>query len=183
MALTHRVKKSASGRRGPRMASASQVLKNYLAKAGEGSRGGHVIGHTKSGRPIYETTGSGRSSSFHEDSKGYTRNDHRDAAALHRKRARPGEDGQLRRDTASRHEAVVDAMKERRVNGYLKGEDKEHEREAAHHASRARDHFEAAKRAPKGSLEWKLQTEQAHKHTDTAKAHRSIAQSLKVGED
>ena len=27
-----------------------------LLKAGEGSRGGHVVGHTKSGDPIYEST-------------------------------------------------------------------------------------------------------------------------------
>lgn len=46
-----------------------------MSKAGgEGSRGGHVIGHTKSGKPIYADGGS---------SGGYTKEDHSDAASAH----------------------------------------------------------------------------------------------------
>ena len=50
----------------------SQVMKSG---SGEGSRGGKVIGHTQSGKPIYETTGR-----WHGD---YTKQDHKDAIALH----------------------------------------------------------------------------------------------------
>lgn len=45
----------------------------------EGSRGGHVIGHTKSGKPIHASaahTGAG--------SANYTHADHKDAAAAHK---------------------------------------------------------------------------------------------------
>lgn len=46
-----------------------------ISKAGEGSRGGHIIGHTKSGKPIYENGGLTES---------YGLWDHVDAVAYHR---------------------------------------------------------------------------------------------------
>lgn len=46
-----------------------------LTKGGEGSRGGRVIGHTKSGQPIYA------GGNNHED---YSKQDHEDAAKAHR---------------------------------------------------------------------------------------------------
>lgn len=42
---------------------------------GEGSRGGKVIGHTKSGKPIYDTH-------YHESHKNFNAQDHRDAEKL-----------------------------------------------------------------------------------------------------
>ncbi len=54
-------------------------LDNLLEKAGktgEGSRGGHVIGHTRAGKPIY-------SSFEHEGHKEFTPEDHHDASRLH----------------------------------------------------------------------------------------------------
>lgn len=51
-------------------------LAEAIEKA-EGSRGGKVIGHTKSGKAIYET---------HGGSEGYTSQDHKDAADTHEKR-------------------------------------------------------------------------------------------------
>lgn len=47
----------------------------------EGSRGGKVIGHTKSGKPIYE-------SHSHEAHKNFSKDDHSDAVAHHMKEAR-----------------------------------------------------------------------------------------------
>lgn len=49
-----------------------------LLKAGEGSRGGKVIGHTQSGKPVYEHS-SGRKNDK------WDAQDHADAAAVHRK--------------------------------------------------------------------------------------------------
>lgn len=51
---------------------------NQLEKGGEGSRGGKIIGHTKSGKPIYDTF----SHSAHKD---FTHQDHYDAQNLHKK--------------------------------------------------------------------------------------------------
>ncbi len=45
---------------------------------GEGSRGGKVIGHTKSGKPIYD-------SHDHSSHKNFTKQDHKDAADIHHK--------------------------------------------------------------------------------------------------
>lgn len=46
------------------------------AKTGEGSRGGHVIGHTKSGKPVYAAKNA-------HDYKDFTAQDHRDASMFH----------------------------------------------------------------------------------------------------
>jgi len=48
---------------------------NIISKGGEGSKGGKVIGHTKSGKPIYDTH-------YHETHKHFTQEDHEDAAKL-----------------------------------------------------------------------------------------------------
>lgn len=48
------------------------------AKTGEGSRGGKVIGHTRSGKPIY-------SNANHADHKDFTKRDHEDAIFAHKK--------------------------------------------------------------------------------------------------
>jgi hypothetical protein len=52
------------------------------AKTGEGSRGGKIIGHTKSGKPIYESQ-----STSHKSYKDFTSKDHIDAAMRHQKEA------------------------------------------------------------------------------------------------
>jgi hypothetical protein len=51
-----------------------------LEKGGEGSKGGKVIGHTKSGKPIYDNS----NNTAHHD---FTREDHEDAKNLHDKLA------------------------------------------------------------------------------------------------
>lgn len=52
-------------------------MRYVIAKSsGEGSRGGKVIGHTRSGKPIYATYG-------HSGHKDFTAEDHADAAAVH----------------------------------------------------------------------------------------------------
>ena len=51
-----------------------------IIKGGEGSKGGKVIGHTNSGKPIYE----GKNGQ-HEDYKNYSEQDHWDAADIHDK--------------------------------------------------------------------------------------------------
>lgn len=56
--------------------------KDIIEKGGEGSRGGKVIGHTKSGKPIYQN------SHYESSQKGFTANDHKDALDLHKKEKR-----------------------------------------------------------------------------------------------
>lgn len=48
----------------------------YLLQKAEGSRGGKVIGHTKSGKPIYDTFG-------HEGHKHFTLTEHKEAVSAH----------------------------------------------------------------------------------------------------
>ncbi len=49
------------------------------ASKGEGSKGGHIIGHTKSGKPVYGIIPNGD----HKQYKDFTSQDHKDAANLH----------------------------------------------------------------------------------------------------
>lgn len=60
---------------------AVEQLENLIEKAskkGEGSKGGHIIGHTKSGKPVYKAKSAG-----HKDHKDFSGQDHLDAAHLH----------------------------------------------------------------------------------------------------
>lgn len=59
-----------------------------IEKGGEGSRGGKVIGHTKSGKPVYkgklvkDEFGKYKSSEVQDD-RDYTPEDHQDASRIH----------------------------------------------------------------------------------------------------
>ncbi len=55
------------------------------AGGGPGSRGGRVIGKTKSGKPIYDTH-------KHPGHKGMSQKEHNEAGELHKKLARESED-------------------------------------------------------------------------------------------
>lgn len=54
-----------------------------LEKGGEGSRGGKVIGHTRSGKAIYQNNSD-------KNSKHFTKEDHKDASAIHHKHLSSG---------------------------------------------------------------------------------------------
>jgi hypothetical protein len=55
-----------------------------LEKGGEGSKGGQVIGHTKSGKAIYKNPFMGGNVKSREKHAGWTKEDHNDAANAHR---------------------------------------------------------------------------------------------------
>ena len=87
-----------------------------LRKAGEGSRGGKIIGHTKSGKPVYagahplSATYGGFSASDHEDAA-RAHNDHADEARwdIRYQRTTPSQGGaeiRLHRDFADGHESA-----------------------------------------------------------------------------
>jgi hypothetical protein len=79
---------------------------NDLIKAGEGSKGGHVVGHDQNGKPVYEkhnqkgqwnhkigTTQSGKGvygnrDANHDDYKDFTPADHEDAFNIHSQEAK-----------------------------------------------------------------------------------------------
>lgn len=49
------------------------------ASKGEGSKGGHVIGHTKSGKPVYK----GKDQASSKEYKDFSAQDHKDASKIH----------------------------------------------------------------------------------------------------
>lgn len=58
-------------------------VEDSIEKGGEGSRGGKVIGHTKSGKPVYEH----RNPNYHSGFEDFTKQDHQDAAKHHKNHA------------------------------------------------------------------------------------------------
>lgn len=58
----------------------NKAEENDIEKGGEGARGGKVVGHTKSGKAIYESTSRAHSNKQHAD---FTEQDHQDAATQH----------------------------------------------------------------------------------------------------
>lgn len=84
-------------------------------KGGEGSKGGKVIGHTKSGKPIYDTFS-------HSSHASFTKQDHRDASALHQK---------LTMDHIDKHNKAEAASDERKA--HLKASSHHSDQEEAHH--------------------------------------------------
>lgn len=76
--------------KGVREAQRAHLMKSYtnwgndIEKGGEGSRGGKIIGHTKSGKPIYESVG-GSVKKFNKDHSHFSSEDHRESADLHKK--------------------------------------------------------------------------------------------------
>lgn len=71
-----------------------KILKSYngtddMLKKSEGSRGGKVIGHTKSGKPVYED----HKRSDHSDYENFNAKDHKEASQLHYDIARKLQDG------------------------------------------------------------------------------------------
>ena len=57
-----------------------------VRKGGEGSRGGHIIGHTASGKPVYAGKHDSHAN-FKKKHANYTRQDHHDAAMIHSRAA------------------------------------------------------------------------------------------------
>ena len=53
---------------------------DILEKGGEGSKGGKIIGHTKSGKPVYQGK-----TAYYSGYKDFTKKDHKDASDLHNK--------------------------------------------------------------------------------------------------
>lgn len=57
----------------------TKAMENEIEKGGEGSRGGKVIGHTKSGKAIYD-------SASHPEHSSFSKEDHNDAIEENKRR-------------------------------------------------------------------------------------------------
>jgi hypothetical protein len=83
---------------------------NDLEKGkGEGSKGGKVIGHTTSGKPVYAKKRG-------EDYKNFTSQDHEDAAQLHYEISDHGHHFQMKESHAEEYQRMVDEAEEEQKN-------------------------------------------------------------------
>lgn len=119
---------------------ASQLTKGRLLKArGEGARGGHVIGHTKSGKPIYQREWHENVSNHLQRHAQFSAGDHRDAATAH--------DAEWAKLSSK---PVPKAPKQRDARDVERGAFAE---AADAHRRRARDMDESAAQTPQGEWE------------------------------
>jgi hypothetical protein len=101
--------------------SLSDVLNDLIkaaGKQGEGSRGGKIIGHTRSGKPIYQ----GQKAS----SEGLTKEDHHDAAAIHAHNSLRGGGGAEARGLADEHASSAGISRNETTGSFNRGELKDH---------------------------------------------------------
>ncbi len=104
-----------------------------ICKGGEGSRGGKVIGHTKSGKPIYNGKFNGTETNY----KDFSAEDHKDAHELHKKLAKNHE---LQSDHKKR-KADQNPNMDRKESSKLYDDSKEHNDISEHHSDMAEHHF------------------------------------------
>lgn len=127
--------------------------------AGEGSRGGHIIGHTRKGTPIYEKHGHPIHSTFSWE-------EHMDAATAHNNKA-------------WEHSSAVDSSPTVRVDRGgryigLGDADKKHLEEAKEHRKQANAHIDSA-----ASIRRNLATNE--KHTKKSQSEDSMHKSIFPG--
>lgn len=174
---------------------AEEQLDNLVkAKKGEGSKGGKVIGHTKSGKPVYATMIGSK-----EIRDKYTPEDHKDASDFHIREAqkhqqesygRPDKYGrdfhsalaEHHRDLAKHHEdeSVKLAKKElhpdekKILADQKKKQIREHEEKSKYHEKAAKFHNSIAEGNP-------YIKEHANQHQKLAEYHHEQAHNLSQG--
>lgn len=153
-----------------------------MAKSGEGSRGGKIIGHTKTGKPVYDSAGH----SAHSD---FTPQEHKQAAKISEKMSDEADkkagvmgskEGEAHWDRADAHRKAANKM-EMDKKKMPKAPDKEkfsqmsmgeHYKEAEKHHEMSKKHEEAGNK-DKAEMHRKLyeahdQAHGAHIHKETA---------------
>jgi hypothetical protein len=105
-----------------------KAFDDVLEKGGEGSKGGKVIGHTKSGKPIYDKAG-------HAEHKNFTIEDHNDAKKLHD-------------NTAQEHFAISNKTKSSSVKSKYQTKGSAHTEQSNKHSRMAYEMERLKKQSP-----------------------------------
>lgn len=112
-----------------------KAMEGDIEKGGEGSRGGKIVGHTSTGKPIYSTHA-------HEEHKGFNEKEHEEAADYHKKESLKHRDLQKENDkkidSLNRDEIFSKKHKE------LEDKDKEISDKIKHHESNYYSHIDSA---------------------------------------
>lgn len=105
-----------------------------IEKGGEGSRGGKVIGHTKSGKPIYE---------HHEQehTQHYTAEDHSDAVTHHMREAKKHSDEHREHSNMLKQDSSLSLSDEQRER--FETRERSSRQKMEHHSSMAQLHSQA----------------------------------------
>lgn len=136
-------------------------LENDIEKS-EGSRGGKVIGHTKSGKPVY-------ANSKHPSHKDFSEEDHENARHIHMNEEHTGRNMQERDEAAADHGREADKLK-----GRYKGDKGQKEDTKEAHEKRGFDES-------KGDEDVTGKSEKIKKSSDIEKGGIGSGRKLVVG--
>jgi len=146
------------------------IQENILEKGGEGSRGGKIIGHTKSGKPVYENRNA-------MAEKKYTSKDHDDASYAHLDHNKKTE-GKRNEHHTSEFDRHHDTSQYKKKNEELESEDKKEGKSFRHsddkegfkeEVLRMRRVYDDPKTTPEKKEKIKEWMESAKKHKKTLK--------------
>lgn len=119
----------------PLYESAVKELETILEKAGEGSKGGKVIGHTSSGKPIYE-------SGKHSDYGNFHEYDHSEASMHH---YRKSDEQRVKKNSYETLRSVAEDNKDRDEVKKYSDLKKDAEEKEKHHSAQGQYHQEESK--------------------------------------
>lgn len=139
-----------------------------IEKGGEGSRGGKVIGHTRSGKPVYDVSHRGfvevnhsNKKSFKANYEHFTPEDHQDAIGLHKKE----------------HELAKDRFREdaeKHFNRKFKKPDKSSRREGYGIENSSFDKEEYDEMSKKHGSHWEKEVPNYKEHSSKILAHNHV---------
>ena len=138
-----------------------------LEKGGEGSRGGKVIGHTRSGKPVYASK-----HASHKSYSNFTKEDHEDAHEIH------GLKGASHEDKMDAHEWKIDEY-----------EQKDNYHKAAHHANQyekhkiKRDHHYNTQKLHEEAMNAKMDKESSAGNESEEDAKKMMNATSKLSEE
>lgn len=139
----------------------SLVSENDLEKGGEGSRGGKVIGHTKSGKPVY-------AGKLGKEYKNFTNSDHHEAQLFHRDEANKLSK-KLLKDLKSKDSSKILELKKKEVEALESHQINVEEPETSipFRVGKVQDHHEAADTLEEFGHKIDRKNMIANKHGDT----------------
>ena len=112
----------------------AQVLRAEELMKSEGAKGGHVIGHTKSGKPIYGDKKAG-------EHKGFVRQDYKDAAKFHSDAARVHKEKAEEHDReAIKHGIESNSERSQELMARHDEDRVHHEKQAKKHETKSKEH-------------------------------------------
>jgi len=170
-------------------------IENDLEKGGEGSKGGKIIGHTKSGKPVYESSDHSKLSVAEHRERGSSLNSYNEGAP-----SRDSEEGQKNLILSTHHrQSILDHSTDKGEHigrtesgksiyseanhpSHANFTQKDHKDAASLHQSLQRDQ-NAPSRDMEGSLKARHHYDQGYAHSEASKSKKNHNNLYGINQD